>query len=273
MLTQLNVSGGSSGLSLPLYESQPYEVKDISGLGPVPTSLTEITYSDQDGGEVRLANVASREIIISLHLNPNYAVGETAEDLRRALYGIFTGLSEITLSFVDDVVGSMSIKGWVQSITPSMFDPNLGVEIKITCPFAYFKSEQVTTIASPVLTGGNFTIEYEGNAPAGFQFDVMPVTTNMTEFSLKRVGQTYGFSYYQTVNAGNRFAVNTRPGEKAADLWVGAVKTNKLGGVSSFTAWDTLILLPGSNVFNFTWVGPAANPLKNVSWTNYYLSL
>lgn len=268
MLTQLNVSGGSP-LSLPIYEFRPYEVKDISGLDPVPVGVTEVLYSDQPGGVAAMVNVASREIVISLLINPNYALGESVEELRRALYAAFPGFSEVTLEFEDDVIGPLTIKGWVQSVTPSIFAPDAAVEIKISCPDAYFKSEQVTTIASPVLSSGNFTIEYAGTAPTGITFDVIPVTTNLTEFAMKKDTLTR-FSYFQTVAVGSRFAVNSQPGELAADLWTGAVKVDKRGAVST---WRQLVLMPGTNVLNFTWVGPVANPLKNVSWTNYYLSL
>jgi len=268
LLTQLNVSGGSP-LSLPIYESRPYEVKDISGLDPVPAVLTEVLYSDQSGGAPSMVNVASREITISLLLNPNYALGETVEELRRTLYAAFPGFSEVTLEFEDDVIGPLTIKGWVQSVTPSIFAPEAGVEIKVSCPDAYFKSEQVTTIASPVLSSGNYTVNYTGTAPAGIKFDVIPVTTNLTQFIMQKSGTTR-FSYYQTVATGSRFAVNTQPGELAADLWTGAVKVDKRGAVST---WKALTLMPGANVLNFTWAGPAANPLKNLSWTNYYLGL
>src|SRR5437868_144697 len=78
-----------SVLSLPLEDpSEGYIVREIKGLDPVKATLVSSSFANNDGEQFHSARRESRNIVVTLDLEPDYAV-RGVKELRDQLLNFF----------------------------------------------------------------------------------------------------------------------------------------------------------------------------------------
>ena len=88
-----------SVLNFPLDDpSQGFIVRNIEGLGPVKATLVSTSFANMDGGQYHSSRREPRNIVLTLGLEPDYAMMSVA-DLRKQLYQFFMPKSQSTLDF------------------------------------------------------------------------------------------------------------------------------------------------------------------------------
>jgi hypothetical protein len=153
-------------------ETDLIQIRDINGLDPVVASVGTVPYGAADGEAYVGSSVLSRNIVLTIHPNPDWNVW-SPEALRRLLYSYFMPKQVVRLVFQSDDVADVEIRGVVESFAANMFSKDPEYIASIICPDPYF----ISTSAF-VFTGSSDygdippSFEYNGNVPAGIQVKV-----------------------------------------------------------------------------------------------------
>lgn len=185
--------------------SDPYILKAVDGLG------SEFDLS-MAGKNFTGRRAQTREISFLIALNPDYAGGQTLDELKEGLYGFIESShpdfdqSCVILFGTGDSSESWTGKVWpyvtgkVKSLTPAKFTKDFVVQIVFVCSTPYFRSFTNNPMPSEqraLLDPLNFEVVSEGNAPAEFSFSVQ-FTAAKSEYwiahdSGKRIKVEYDF--------------------------------------------------------------------------------
>lgn len=247
-----------------------YEVRDISGLGPVKADLAFADNASQPGGVYLSNHVQKRNIVLSVGYNPDYAANETISDLREDLYKLFVpGVFNLEIEITDDVKGTYLTKGYVESCEPNLFTQDPEMIISILCPDPYFTKKNNTTVVN-VPSAQNFTIPFDGNVPVGFLFEFDVVGGFWDNWALSGyptrpdvyVGtitglQTQAGDHWEVSSVrGNRYAKYVRSGQDISFL------PQFVGSLNDFK------LYPGNNYFQLIQYNDFSN--KTITYDKLY---
>lgn len=228
-----------------LNPSASYILKAADGLGPpdVDVTIMNAMYLGRDP--------VDREITLRVGLQPNYAVGERASDLRERLYGLLTpGVSdEVLIELRLNNVVKAQIQAQVRQmpINPFSDDPEMQIVLPCYGSFLYAQDQY----EHPMPTNQFLPVFNNiGTAPTGFKFDVQ-INVNRTSWFIKRgVAETPSFQqmwFFHDFVAGDTLRVNTIPGQIHVRRIRGGVVTNIIDSVSTDSTW--LMLHGGANSF------------------------
>lgn len=156
-------------------ENDLIQIRNIDGLDPVVASVSTVPYGSSDGEAYVGSSVLSRNIVLTLHPNPDWNTW-SHEALRRIMYAYFMPKQEVRLVFYSDDMNEVEIYGVVESFGANMFSKDPEYIASIMCMDPYFK-----TIDPVVLTGANnleipIEIDYGGNIPGGIYVKVEKVS-------------------------------------------------------------------------------------------------
>lgn len=170
MLTELKAySAWRSAPELPLNGSRAetdfIQVRDIKGLDPVKAAVGTIPFGAVDGASYVGSSVLTRNILLTLHTNPDWLVW-THASLRKLLYSYFMPKKETKLVFYSDDMAPVEISGIVESVEPNIFTKDPEIIVSIICPQPYFKSLNPIVVVGEV--GTPATIDYNGSLENGF---------------------------------------------------------------------------------------------------------
>lgn len=261
MLTEVKAySSWHSAPTMPLSvagraETDLIQIRNISGLDPVKASVNTSPLGSVDGTSYVGSSVPSRNIVLTLHPNPDWD-NYTYESLRRLLYSYFMPKRATRLVFYSDDLVPVEIYGIVESVEVNMFSRDPELLVSIVCPDPYF-----TALNPVVLTGLTddaptpVVIEYEGSVEAGILVKVTKVTA---ESAPTEIGIQLGdplvtfFAVEATVGATSYFEMSSLPMRKYVqniDTDTGVI-TNLLSKVfiQEGSLWPTL--QPGENEFS-----------------------
>lgn len=126
--------------------TQPFWVKDITGLGPVNADVVVNPNSGGIGGIVGSAKIKHRNILLTLGVNPFYSEGQNPTNLRQRLNAAFTPGREIKVKLIDSEIGTYDAFGYVESVDSPMFSKNSSAVISILCEDPYLKSSVGVTL-------------------------------------------------------------------------------------------------------------------------------
>lgn len=132
-LTVTNSIGESLTLELTRPDKSGIAIKSINGLGTPDFNVNMTPFGSSDGSILGSVKAESRTIIITVWPQFNPMV----EDSRQLLYRYFQVKKPIELSVLGDNRALM-IEGYVESITPNIFDNPETVQISVVCPDPYF---------------------------------------------------------------------------------------------------------------------------------------
>ena len=242
---------GASTVDLPLLgaeESGPFVLKSAEGLGPPEVNVRLArTVLEKAVFQGKTANL--RQIIALVGLQPDWNVGQTAEELRTELYSLLTPRygQMVRAEVVYDGVVQGYAQGHVSKLEVALFSKDPAVQVTLDCDYGYLLSPTLK-VQQPVLGTINgsrtFLVENDGTAPSGFIMGVTLPQGGGTSLVLSDEDprgqklQIDGISW----GAGDRFVVDTRPGSRG--VWRGTgtgALTSVLNNLnSSVSEWITL---------------------------------
>jgi hypothetical protein len=231
-------------------ETDLIQVRNIDGLDPVKVAVNTTPFGAVDGGAYVGSKVPNRNIVLTLHPNPDWN-NWTYESLRRLLYSYFMPKYATKLAFYSDDIPPVEILGIVEDTGINPFSKDPEMIVSVICPDPYF-----TAINPVVITGqtsdGIEEITYNGNIEAGVHVRVSQSADPAPTSIGIQIGDP-SLSYFNVaagVTASKYFVMNSIPRNKFVqniELGTGVV-TNLLSGVQEGSTWP--ILQPGTNDFS-----------------------
>lgn len=243
MLTQIDVvygdEFGEQALALPILGVTPKDsllVRKVTGLSPPDINLFIGDYS-RDGGLYQGRRVGNRNVVMTLDLNPNPALGESVSGLRGLLYKTFVDplvdADYIQLILHDDEIQDRYLVGYTEKFETELFDVETMAQISMICPDPYIRDTIETTMTHPT---GWVTVPftYNGTAEAGFKAQ-LNVTTDSSTVTLSNNGRTMVLTYAFLV--GDVIDFNTNRGERDVTLTRGGITYPLIAALSPLSRW------------------------------------
>jgi hypothetical protein len=237
-------------------ETDLIQIRNIDGLDPVNAAVNTTPFGAVDGGAYTGGNVATRNIVLTLHPNPDWDLW-THESLRRLLYSYFMPKRPTRLVFLDDDFPPVEISGIVESAHLDPFSKDPEFIVSVICPDPYFTSVDpiiVTGQSVHVATGASIIVDYKGNVESGMHVQV----TRVSDPAPTTIGIQIGdpaltfFNIAATVSSTMYFEMSSVPMQKyIQNVGIGSgVITNLLGKrlMQEGSAWPTF--QPGENEFS-----------------------
>jgi Phage tail protein len=261
VLTELKAySSWQSAPTLPLSdtgraETDLIQVRNIDGLDPVNASVNTSPFGSVDGAAYTGSSVLSRNIVLTLHPNPNWD-NWSYEGLRRLLYSYFMPKRPVRLVFYSDDMIPVEISGIVESAEINPFSKDPEFIVSVICPDPYFTAlePEVITGQSVRPGGGTATIDYDGSVEAGIHVKVTHVSNPAPTVIGIQIGDPAisSCNITATVNPAMYFELNSIPMDKfVQNVNIGSgVISNLLSKlhVQEGAAWP--ILQPGELDFS-----------------------
>jgi hypothetical protein len=237
-------------------ETDLIQIRNVDGLDPVKAAVNTSEYGSVDGAAYTGGNVANRNIVLTLHPNPDWDVW-TYESLRRLIYSYFMPKRPTRLVFLSDDMPPVEISGIVESVAVNAFSKDPEIVVSVICPDPYF-----TAIEPKVITGQSIRsgvalvdIDYDGTVEAGIYVKVTAVSgANPTNIAIQ-LGDpvlTY-FDVTAVVSSTLYFEMSSVPMQKYVQNinMSSGVISNLLSKVhvEEGSAWP--IFQPGVNEFEF----------------------
>lgn len=219
---------GAQSVDFPLLgaeESGPFVLKSAEGLGP-PEVTVRLARTVLEKAVYQGKSANLRQITILVGLQPNWDVGQTAEELRTTLYSLLT--PRYGQMVRAEIVYNGAVQGYAQGhiskLEAAMFTKDPAVQITLDCDYAYFLNPN-TIVQEPVQSTVNgiraFEVVNDGTAPSGFVMGVI-LRANVGTTLYLSDGDPRGMKLQvDGINwiAGDRFVVDTRPGSRG--VWRG----------------------------------------------------
>lgn len=231
-----------------------YIVRDIEGLSPVKATLTSSSQAEVDGAQFQNARRDTRNITITLGLEPDY-VTNTVQSLRTDLYKFFMTKSNLQFNFWLDGVLTAVTSGQVESCDNSMFSNDPEVDISIICYDPdFYGPEQIFTQANATIPSSPdsnvVNIDYDGNSDAGIIF-TLPVTGALTSVVLRNL-RPDGTSQKLELDGGSwvnndLIIINTIPGQKSVTYARAGIAYPALSYMTKTSDW--ISFAQGENMF------------------------
>ena len=230
MLTQIDVvygnEQGEQALALPILGVTPKEsllIRKVTGLNPPDIDLFLGDYS-RDGGTYQGRRVGRRNVVMTIDLNPNPALGQTVSGLRELLYKTFVDPLvdadhiELVLRSIDGRV--RYLYGYTEKFETEIFDSESMVQISVICPDPYIRDLSETVLTNENGTWTTVPFTYEGTAEAGFLAEIH-VASSTNVVVVENNGRTMvlehdfegGDVIHLNTNRGERNVTYTRSGE------------------------------------------------------------
>jgi len=260
VLTELKAySSWQSAPVLPLSdvgwaETDLIQIRNIDGLDPVAASVNTSPFGSVDGASYTGSNVLTRNIVLTLHPNPDWDLW-TSESLRRLLYSYFMPKRPVKLVFYSDDIVPVQISGIVESVEANPFSKDPEFLVSVICPDPYFTAlEPIVVTGLSVRPGGAVTtVEYNGSIETGMEVEVSFASGSVPASIGIQIGSP-AISYFDvaaSVNAALIFEMCSKPMNKYVqnvDLNTGVI-TNLLSKVvKEGSTWPSF--QPGENEFS-----------------------
>lgn len=227
-MDQLRVIGANS-VDFPIFgadASGPFVLKSSEGLGPTEINV-RLNRTTLEKALYQGKSAALRQITVLVGLQPNWDVGQTAEELRTILYGLLTPKygQMLRVNVMHNGVVQAYALGQVSKMEPAIFTKDPAVLVAIDCDYPYLLGPDIVTQEPVQSTVGGIraiSVQNTGTAPAGFQMGVIlraNVGTTLTLSDENPLGQKFQVTGINWV-AGDRFVIDTRPGTRG--VWRGA---------------------------------------------------
>lgn len=276
MLTQIDVVYGNElgeqALALPILGVTPKEsllIRKVTGLNPPDADLFIGDYA-RDGGTYQGRRIGGRNVVMTIDLNPNPALGETISGLRDLLYKTFmdplVDADHIELVLHSDDGRTRNLYGYTEKFETEIFDIETLAQISVICPDPYIRdlAETVLTNASGTWVSVPFT--YGGTAETGFYAQIN-ISADTPTLTIKNNSKTMVLNY--AFLAGDIVYVDTNRGQRNIYMVRGGVTTPMFPYMTSTSTW--LELHSQTNTMNVYGALPA-NLVAGVKTLKYRAS-
>ncbi len=150
----------------------PVQILNIDGLGPVKSDITTVPSGVSRGETFQGASTGKRNIVLTLGLNPDWAV-QTVASLRQMLYAYFMTEQWCKLRIFSDELPTTDIEGYVESVEPNIFAQDPEIQVSIINPRPDFIDIDATLYTGIVDDGSNqLVVDYPGTVRSGFELRV-----------------------------------------------------------------------------------------------------
>lgn len=245
------------------------QVRKVEGLGPVKANISKSPRGSISGESFTGSSVPSRNIVITLGLNPDWNLW-TVEMLRRLVYSYFMTELQVRLIFrSDDDFPPVEIFGYVEDVVPNIFAKDSEMQISIICPDPYFTAVEASVVTGIASNGavpaqvkgaksatvvettseGGITLDYQGSIETGVNVKMVyanGVNASRVSIQVGNAAQQY-FRVAGVVTPTKYLVMNSIPGQKyVQNIEMGSgLITNLLSKVEEGSTWPTL--QPGNN--------------------------
>ena len=243
MLTQIDVvygdELGEQALALPILGVTPKEsllIRKVTGLNPPDLDLFIGDYA-RDGGTYQGRRVGNRNVVLTMDLNPNPALGETISGLRNLLYKTFVDplvdADYIQLVMHDDDGSERYLVGYTEKFETEIFDVETMAQVSVICPDPYIRDNTETVLTHP--TGwATVPFVYKGTAETGFEVQIQ-INAATNTLTLSNNGRTMVISHPFVQN--DIVTIITRRGERDIILTRSSVSTPLIAKLSLASKW------------------------------------
>lgn len=261
---------GPSNVDLPkegvVEALNPFVLKGADGIGPVEV---DVAYAPtlQMGGVYQGRRPQLREITILVGLQPDWNIGQTAEELRTILYGLLTPKFElpIKVQFMNGETVVAEAQGQVKTMEISAFSKDPEVQVVVSCDHAYLKAPTIVYQTPSKTVSGGYTlidVTNTGTAPSGFWMGLTFTAPHTASLQILD-----NASFPKIINLGTNYAtgdtviIDTRAGTRGA--WkiaaAGGGFVSILNELSPSSPWIQLHggtnRLKINNTTGFSWYG------------------
>lgn len=223
-------------------------IRNVTGLNPPDIDLFIGEYS-RDGGTYQGRRVGNRNIVMTIDLNPNPALGETVSGLRDLLYKTFVdplvNADHIELVLREDDGRVRNIYGYCEKFETEVFQIETMAQISMICPDPYIRDLDETSLVNASSTWISVPFTYNGTAETGFKTQII-LSNNSPVLNVRNNDQVMVFNY--AFQANDIVNINTRRGERDATVTRGGVTTSLLPALTATSPW--LELHSQSNTLN-----------------------
>lgn len=254
MLTE--VKAYSSWLSAPTIlldengraETDLVQIRNVDGLDPVKASVNTSLFGSVDGSAYTGASVDKRNIVLTLHPNPDWDLW-SFENLRRLLYSYFMPKRALRLVFYSDDMIPVEISGIVEDVQANQFSKDPELIVSVVCPDPYFTALEPVVITGQANAEGPEIVEYNGSVEAGIHVKVSWVSGAAPTSIGIGIG-SQNLVAAAAVNSSLYFEMNSLPMQKyVQNINIGSgVITNLLPKVQEGSKWP--MFQPGENEFS-----------------------
>jgi hypothetical protein len=196
-------------------ETDPFEVRNIDGLGPVKADINTVDRGSIPGTGFVGSNVGERNLVFTLGVTPDWE-NLTVSEARRLLDKYFMPEQSVALTFETNEYAPVEISGWVESNEANLFTKDSEHQISIICPELYFKA------IDPIVIEGNTTdgpvdITYEGNVETGINVVITHTGSkpDYVKFKVMEPEETYiQIAEVSDISGVVEIEISTVPGNK-----------------------------------------------------------
>lgn len=192
MLTKIDVVYGDEleeeALALPIIGVTTKDsliIRKVTGLTPSEVTLF-IGENARVGGEYQGRRVGSRNVVLTIDLNPNPALGETVSGLRELLYRIFLDPSvdsdHVELVLHNEEGVRRNLYGYAETTESELFEEDTFFQVSLLCPDPFIYDLQETVLNNENGTWVTVPFTYPGTADTGFEAEIhiSDVTNRLT---------------------------------------------------------------------------------------------
>lgn len=238
----------------------PIQVRNIEGLGPVKADIKTTPFATGRGVLYQGGNTGFRNIVLTLGLNPDFAVYPSMATLRQILYRYLLPEQRTKLRFYSDEIPTVEIEGYVESFEPNIFSEDPEVVVSIICPDPDFVSEAtiIEGTVTELLEGPEF--EYVGTIPTGFELKVeategAPSFNGLLMIAISSPGLSDQYFNVEPVliDASQYFSLSTAKPKRVRTLSTdgfGTPPTNLMPNLTAGSVWPKIN--QGQNTINVT---------------------
>jgi hypothetical protein len=247
MLTKIEVRSPSGDLlSLPLDDSSGgFIVSSVEGLEPIKATVVTSSIATIDGAFLQTTRRESRNILIELDFDPDYAT-ESVRDLRFRLYDFFMPETSVNLRFIHSVAEDfeVEINGIVESFDAPLFtdEPTATISVLCTSPdFIVLEEVEIEGETDP--DPDEILIAYPGTIEAGLILTMTIDRDNIDEVDIyvrAPDGITRTFRFALNNLEDDILVLNSIPGSKALTITRAGTPFSVLYSVMQPTPWPTL---------------------------------
>lgn len=258
MLTNVEVySSWSSAPDLPLMmgvgeDEDPLQIRGFDGIEPVTATVNTSPYGSLDGEFYTGSSVGKRNIVMTVGFNPDW-INHTVASLREKMYGYFMSKQPVTLRFFRDDGPPVQIDGITESCKPNIFSQDPEMQVSVICPMPDFIAVSPSVLegtAKPAADVVEFTAV--STVPTTALLEITALAGDATTYDgtliFERKTLAPGaelFTVTGTVAAAITTRIDSKRGNKLAQVDYGSEKTNILNSMTADSVWPRIT--PGTN--------------------------
>jgi hypothetical protein len=234
-------------------ETDLIQIRNITGLDPVKAAVNTSPFGSVDGVAYTGSNVAYRNIVLTLHPNPDWN-DWTFESLRRLIYLYFTPKLGTRLIFYSSDMPPVEIYGYVEDANVNQFSKDPEIQVSIICPDPYFTALDATVVTGQAARNNSTPteVQYNGSIATGITVQLnrsADPPPNVVGIQIGDPTLSY-FNVTASVDATKYFLMNSVQGNKFVQnvAFTSGVITNLLSKIQPYSTWP--ILQPGQNDFS-----------------------